>query len=86
MEINKLVRLPEKIPADKRLHFMIGVVFTSILMLFTFNMFIVYAVLVLFSFSIEILQKITKSGVYDNLDAVTVIIGGMFVMLPYLGV
>ena len=85
MTLNQLLRLPEKIPNDKRLHFMIGVVYTSILVMFTLNLWIILTTLIALAWGIEVFQKITKSGNYDNLDALAVVIGGLFPLLHIIG-
>jgi len=82
--LNKLLRLPEKIPNDKRLHVLIGVVIVSILTIFTINVFIVISTLGLVAWGIEFYQKFTKSGTYDNWDAVAVVAGGLIVYLSHI--
>ena len=82
--MNKLSRLPEKIPCDKRLHMLIGVVLVSILSVFTINVFIVLSTLVLIAWGIEFYQKFTKSGTYDNWDAIAVVAGGLIVYLSHM--
>ena len=83
-KLNKILRYPERIPCDKRLHMLIGVVLVSILSVFTINVFIVIPTLVLFSWGIEFFQKITKSGTYDNYDALAVMVGGLMVYLSHI--
>jgi len=82
--LNKILRFPEKIPCDKRLHMLIGVVLVSILSVFTTNVFIVISTLVLIAWGIEVYQKFTKSGTYDNWDAVAVVVGGLIVYISKL--
>jgi len=82
--MNKLSRLPEKIPCDKRLHMLIGVVLVSILSVFTINVFIVISALVLVAWGIEFYQKFTKSGTYDNYDAIAVVVGGLIVYISHI--
>jgi len=82
-KINKLMRLPEKIACDKRLHFLVGVVFTMIVMVMS-TPFIASILLPIYAWGIEIYQRVTKSGTYDNYDAIAVVLGGVTVMLPYL--
>ena len=82
--MNKLSRLPEKIPCDKRLHMLIGVVLVSILSVFTINVFIVISTLVLVAWGIEFYQKFTKSGTYDNWDAIAVVVGGLIVYISHI--
>jgi len=82
--LNKIIRYPENIPADKRLHALIGVLLTSILTIFTVNVFIVISSLVSVSWGIELFQKWTKSGQYDNYDALAVMAGGLVVYLSHI--
>ena len=80
--LNAIMRYPEKIPCDKRIHFMIGTVFTSVLLSFGVMCFLIILLLIAFAWSIEIYQKLTKSGQYDNYDALAVVAGGLIVLLP----
>jgi len=80
-KLNKILRYPEKIPCDKRLHMLAGVVLVSILSVFTTNVFIVISTLVLVAWGIEFYQKFTKSGTYDNWDAIAVVVGGLIVYI-----
>jgi len=82
--INSIVRYPEKIPADKRLHMLIGVVAVSMLTIFTVNVVIVMPALITLSWGIEFFQKWTKSGTYDNYDALAVVAGGLIVYLSHI--
>ena len=79
-KLNKLMRLPEIVPCDKRLHFMLGTVFTVIVGMFTRDLFVTIGTLVLYAWGIEVYQKITKSGTYDNWDAIAVVLGGLVVI------
>ena len=83
-ELNKTLRLPYKIPYDKRLHMLIGVVLVSILTIFTINVWIVSATLLIVAWGIEFYQKLTKSGTYDNWDALAVVAGGLIVYLSHI--
>jgi len=78
-KLNKILRYPEKIPCDKRLHMLAGVVLVSISSVFATNVFIVLSTLVLIAWGIEFYQKFTKSGTYDNYDALAVVAGGLIV-------
>ena len=84
MKTFKILRLPEKIPCDKRLHMLIGVVLVSILTIFTTNVLVVSIALISLAWGIELFQKITKSGTYDNYDALAVMVGGLTVYLSYI--
>jgi len=83
-KLNKIIRYPEKLRCDLRLHMLIGVVLVSILTIFTMNVFIVLSTLVLIAWGIEFYQKFTKSGTYDNLDAIAVVAGGLIVYLSHM--
>ena len=80
-KLNKILRYPEKIPYDKRLHYMIGVVSTASVAIFTVNLYIMLGLLVLVAYGIEYVQKWTKSGHFDHWDAIAVILGGLTVMV-----
>jgi len=83
MLLNKILRYPEKIPNDKRLHALIGVVLASILLSFNINLYSFTVAMFSVAWGIELYQKLTKSGTYDNLDALAVLVGGIFVLIPY---
>ena len=74
------MRLPEKIPCDKRLHMLLGVCFISLLKLFDVAFEFESIGLIVFAWSIEFYQRITKSGNYDDWDAIAVVIGGLIVI------
>ena len=82
--INSIIRYPEKLRCDLRLHMLVGVVLVSILTIFTVNVFIVLPPLVLIAWGIEFYQKFTKSGTYDNWDAIAVVVGGLIVYLSHI--
>ena len=90
--INKIMRYPERLPCDKRIHFIGGSVVGSILMSIlilttTADVTILiggYLVLVMgIAWGIELYQDLTKSGQYDNIDALAVLIGSITAILPY---
>jgi uncharacterized membrane protein len=81
MNIKELLRYPEKIPSDKRLHFMIGTILTALIAILTVNLYIMLGLLVLVAYGIEYGQKWTKSGHFDHWDAIAVILGGLTVMV-----
>ena len=83
-KLNKILRFPEKIPCDKRLHALVGVVLVAILSIFTLTWYIVLSVLVFVAWGIEFYQKFTKSGTYDNWDAIAVVAGGLIVYLSHI--
>jgi len=82
--INSIIRYPEKLRCDLRLHILIGVVLVSILTIFTINVLIVSIVLISLAWGIEFYQKFTKSGTYDNYDALAVVVGGLIVYLSHI--
>ena len=83
-KINMILRYSEKLRCDLRLHMLIGVVLVSILTIFTVNVFIVLSTLVLIAWGIELYQKLTKSGTYDNWDAIAVVAGGLIVYASHI--
>ena len=83
-KLNTILRYPEKIPCDKRLHMLIGVVLVSILTIFTINVWVVSIALIAVAWGIEVYQKFTKSGTYDNWDAIAVVAGGLIVYVSRL--
>jgi len=83
-KINSILRYPEKLRCDLRLHILIGVVLVAGLTIFTLNVFIIIPTLVLLAWGIEFFQKFTKSGTYDNWDAIAVVIGGLIVYASHI--
>ena len=83
-KLNKILRYPEKIPCDKRLHMLIGIVLASILTIFTTSILVVSITLISLAWGIEFYQKWTKSGTYDNWDAIAVVVGGLIVYLSHI--
>jgi len=83
-KLNKILRYPEKIPCDKRLHMLIGVVLVSILTIFTTNVLVFSIALIVVAWGIEFYQKFTKSGTYDSWDALAVVVGGLIVYLSHI--
>ena len=81
MSFNKFLRTPEIIPCDKRLHFIIGVVFSFFFAFFTSNIVAQLIALIIVGFGIEAYQYFTKSGQVEVLDAIAVILGGIFIIL-----
>jgi hypothetical protein len=81
MNLNKILRYPEKIPNDKRLHFMVGVILMALIAIFTVSLYIMLGILLLAAYGIEFVQKWTKSGHFDHWDAIAVILGGLTVMI-----
>jgi len=78
------LRLLENIPCDKRMHGLIGAVFMAIMIIFTLNLYILLSAIILTAWGIEFFQKWTKSGQYDNYDAIAVVVGGLIVLAPYI--
>ena len=83
-KLNKIIRYPEKLRCDLRLHMLVGVFYTAILTIFTVNVLVVSIALISLAWGIEFYQKFTKSGTYDNWDAVAVVIGGLIVYLSHI--
>ena len=83
-KLNTILRYPEKLRCDLRLHMLIGVVLVSILTIFTTNVWVVNIALIAVAWGIEFYQKLTKSGTYDNWDAVAVVVGGLIVYISKL--
>jgi glycopeptide antibiotics resistance protein len=81
--LNKLMRLPEEVPCDKRMHFIIGTVLMSLLLTFNVNVVTSFIITIVVAFGIEIYQKKTKSGKYEILDVITTTIGSLFVLIPF---
>jgi hypothetical protein len=83
-KLNKLMRLPEKLSCDKRMHFIVGTILMSLLLTFNINIVISFIITIVVAFTIEIYQNITHSGKYEIFDAIAVISGGLFVLLPFI--
>ena len=81
-KIIKLLRLPEKIQCDKRMHFMVGSVFTSLAMCIIPQLYIIVMLAVALAWGIEFSQRIFAWGDYDNMDAIAVVAGSFVVILP----
>lgn len=82
--LNYIIRLPEKIPCDKRIHALIGSVFSSVMLMITLNLYIVLPLLVTLAWGIEYFQKWTGSGTFDHWDAIAVVLGGLIPIAPVL--
>ena len=80
-KLNKILRYPEKMPCDKRMHFILGVVFVSLALSGSLTDLQANVLNVIFAWSIEFYQKYTKSGQYDDWDAIAVVLGGLTVSL-----
>lgn len=83
-KLNNILRYPEKIPADKRLHALLGLVFIDFMLIGTSNLYILVGSLIIFAHGIEYGQKWTKSGTYDNWDAISVDIGGLLALFAHI--
>jgi len=90
----KLMRLLQKIPTDKAYHALGGTIVGSIvLMIITaldtvgidqFAWLMLYTVTMLtVGWGIELFQIYTRSGQYDNMDAIAVILGALVPALPF---
>ena len=83
--LNKILRYPEIIPCDKRLHFLVGAVVASVMVLFI-KPIVVFILGLFISFGIEYYQKLTKSGKFDRYDALATIAGFIVVITPLLAI
>ena len=84
MRLEELIRLPEKIPCDKRIHALVGAALTSALLVSSVPMLHTLVILAAVAWIVEWYQLLTKTGHYDNYDAIAVVIGGLLVAAPYL--
>ena len=84
MKIKEILRLPEKIPCDKRMHYLVGSVFASLLLCFSIDVMYISLATIVLAWGIEVSQKVFKWGSYDNFDALAVVVGGLVVVLPYI--
>jgi len=80
-KLNKILRYPEKIPCDKRMHMIIGLILNSFLVFLSLNIYIHVSIIIFVAWGIEYYQKWTKSGTFDHYDALAVLVGGL---LPYI--
>ena len=83
-QIYKMLRYPEKLRCDLRLHMLIGVVLVAIIAPLTLNPYILLPILVLVSYGIEFYQRWTKSGHFDHWDAIAVMLGGLTVYASHI--
>lgn len=80
-KLNKILRLPERIPCDKRIHFLVGSIIASILVLFMQPAYVLTIGMFL-SIGLEYYQKYTKSGNFNITDMIATISGFLVVLLP----
>ena len=78
----KILRSPEAIPCDKRIHALGGSFIGMVLMLFHIPILMSLIILVIIAWGIEYYQKFTKTGNFDHYDAVAVVIGGLIPIIP----
>lgn len=81
--LNKIIRFPEIIPKDKRLHFLCGAVLASLLSFFTPTLYIIILGVII-SVGLEFYQRITKSGQFEYMDMLATFLGFLVVLLPQL--
>lgn len=81
-KLNKILRYPENIPCDKRMHMIIGLFLNSILVFFSLNIYIHILIMIIVAWGIEFYQKWTKSGTFDHYDAIAVMAGGLLSYIP----
>ena len=84
MTILEVLRSPEHIPCDKRMHYLVGSVFASLLLCFGIDVMYISLATIVLAWGIEVSQKVFKWGSYDNFDALAVVVGGLVVVLPYM--
>jgi len=80
--LNKIMRYTEKIPCDKRIHFIVGSVIAVALMLFNLEPIVILIIVSLIGYLVEVYQYTTKSGSYDIKDAIAVALGGLLPLVP----
>ena len=89
LNTDKIIRLRKRIAADKWRHFYVGIPMGIVLQMLArwiYNSPLIYAILlalvgvVIISYGFELFSKITGVGVYDFMDAVASVIGGMIGM------
>jgi len=81
--LNSIIRLPEKIPCDKRIHFIAGSIIASILLAVIASIAVSFFAVAFAAIAVEVFQKLTKTGEFSCLDCLAVIVGGGFVFLPF---
>ena len=77
------MRYPDRIGCDKYRHALGGVLIASLLLSIGLVYWAVLSAVIALAWGIEVYQLYTKSGHYDNYDALAVVVGGLIVMLPY---
>ena len=80
--MNKIMKILERLPCDNRIHFIIGAILTSFLLVCGVNIFFTFMILTLTAYGIELYQKITDHEDYKLYDALVVLVGGVVVILP----
>ena len=80
-KLNKILRFPERIPCDKRIHFLVGSIIASMLVLFIQPAYVLTIGIIL-GIGLEYYQKYTKSGNFEIMDIISTISGFLVVLLP----
>ena len=80
-KLNKILRFPERIPCDKRIHFLVGSIIASILVLFMQPAHVL-AVGIILGIGLEYYLKYTKSGNFEITDMIATISGFLVVLIP----
>ena len=89
LNTDKILRLRKRIAADKWRHFYVGIPMGIVLQMLArwiYNPPLIYAILIALagviaiSYGFELYSKITGVGVYDFMDAVASVIGGIIGM------
>jgi len=80
--MNKIMKILERLPCDNRIHFIIGAILTSFLLVCGVNVFFTFMILTLTAYGIELYRKMTDPEGYELYDALVVLVGGVVVILP----
>ena len=89
LNTDKILKLGKRIAADKWRHFYVGILMGIILQMLArwiYNPPLIYATLlalsgvIAISYGFELFSKITGTGIYDFMDAVASVIGGIIGM------
>jgi len=94
-KLSKLIRLLQRVPVDKAYHMLggaiIGSVLLTVLAMITYTSLDMllgisaYVILVTcIAWGIEIFQLYSKTGQYDNYDAIAVLLGSTIVLMPFI--
>ena len=82
MSINDIIRAPEKLACDKRIHMLVGVLLTSVLVVMGVNVGLTVVIVSTIGILVEVYQLKSGAGAYDVMDALAVLIGSILVAVP----